>query len=93
MTVCVVTAPLRFMSASNRSYSFGVSATGSPAPITFSYAGSFPGWAPLRLRRFLQAVGVKTEFADYGVDEADSRRMVASALDGVRGKNFIGAAP
>jgi phosphonate metabolism-associated iron-containing alcohol dehydrogenase len=47
--------------------------------------------APRRLREFLRAVGVKTEFADYGVDEADSRRMLAQALDGVRGKNFIGA--
>jgi hypothetical protein len=35
---------------------------------------------------------VKTEFAEYGVGEADSARMVAHALDGVRGKNFIGAA-
>ena len=47
--------------------------------------------APRKLRDFLAAVGVKTEFADYGVPEADSRRMVAQALDGVRGKNFIGA--
>ena len=46
--------------------------------------------APRRLREFLRAVGVKTEFADYGVPEEDSRRMVAHALDGVRGKNFIG---
>ena len=46
--------------------------------------------APRKLRDFLASVGVKTEFADYGVDEADSRRMVAQALDGVRGKNFIG---
>ena len=49
--------------------------------------------APRRLRAFLAAVGVKTEFADYGVDEVESRRMVASALDGVRGKNFVGARP
>jgi len=47
--------------------------------------------APRRLREFLQAVGVKTEFADYGVDATESRRMVDHALDGVRGKNFIGA--
>jgi phosphonate metabolism-associated iron-containing alcohol dehydrogenase len=47
--------------------------------------------APRRLREFLRAVGVKTEFADYGVAEEDSRRMVANALDGVRGRNFIGA--
>jgi phosphonate metabolism-associated iron-containing alcohol dehydrogenase len=47
--------------------------------------------APKRLREFLRAVGIKTDFADYGVPEDDSRRMVAQALDGVRGKNFIGA--
>ena len=46
--------------------------------------------APQRLRDFLASVGVKTEFAEYGVDAADSARMVAHALDGVRGKNFIG---
>ena len=49
--------------------------------------------APQRLREFLRAVGVKTEFADYGVDAAESSRMVADALDGVRGKNFVGARP
>jgi hypothetical protein len=48
------------------------------------------GGAPRRLREFLARVGVKTEFADYGVTEEDSRRMVAQALDGVRGRNFIG---
>ncbi|HUP97681.1 MAG TPA: iron-containing alcohol dehydrogenase PsrA [Usitatibacter sp.] len=47
--------------------------------------------APRRLREFLSRVGVKTEFADYGVTTEDSRRMVAQALDGVRGKNFVGA--
>ena len=31
------------------------------------------------------------EFAAYGVTDDDSRRMVAQAMDGVRGKNFIGA--
>jgi alcohol dehydrogenase class IV len=46
--------------------------------------------APGKLREFLRALGVKTEFSDYGVPEADSRRMVAQALDGVRGRNFIG---
>jgi len=46
--------------------------------------------APRRLRGFLASVGVNTEFADYGVGEEDSRRMVAHALDGVRGKNFVG---
>jgi phosphonate metabolism-associated iron-containing alcohol dehydrogenase len=47
--------------------------------------------APRRLARFLESVGVATEFGDYGVAEEDSRRMVAQALEGVRGRNFIGA--
>lgn len=47
--------------------------------------------APGRLRDFLERAGVATEFSAYGVEEADSRRMVTQALDGVRGKNFIGA--
>jgi phosphonate metabolism-associated iron-containing alcohol dehydrogenase len=46
--------------------------------------------APRHLREFLQRVGVKTEFADYGVSAEDSRRMVAHAHDGVRGKNING---
>jgi phosphonate metabolism-associated iron-containing alcohol dehydrogenase len=54
------------------------------------FGGDLAG-APRRLRDFLRAVDVATEFADYGVEEADSRRMVAQALEGVRGKNFIGA--
>ena len=49
--------------------------------------------APHRLRAFLESVGVATEFAAYGVSEADSLRMVEHALEGVRGKNFIGARP
>ncbi|HET7728492.1 MAG TPA: iron-containing alcohol dehydrogenase PsrA [Usitatibacter sp.] len=47
--------------------------------------------APARLAAFLRSLGVATEFADYGVAEGDSRRMVLDALDGVRGRNFIGA--
>jgi alcohol dehydrogenase class IV len=47
--------------------------------------------APRRLVEFLERVGVQTEFAAYGVTDDDSRRMVAQAMDGVRGKNFIGA--
>ena len=48
--------------------------------------------APKRLADFLDRVGVPTEFAAYGVTEEDSRRMVEQAMDGVRGRNFIGAA-
>ena len=47
--------------------------------------------APRRLVEFLERVGVQTEFAAYGVTDDDSRRMVAQAMEGVRGKNFIGA--
>ena len=46
--------------------------------------------APARLRAFLESVGVKTDFADYGVTRDESERMIAHALDGVRGRNFIG---
>lgn len=49
--------------------------------------------APARLEAFLRSVGVSPDFADYGVEAEESRRMVAHALEGVRGKNFIGAAP
>ena len=55
----------------------------------------FPGRledAPALLARFLEALGVKTDFAAYGVDGAESQRMVRDAMDGVRGRNFIGAA-
>lgn len=48
--------------------------------------------APARLASFLERVGVKTDFADYGVQEEDSRRMIRDAMQGARGKNFIGAA-
>ena len=44
-----------------------------------------------RLRDFLQSLGVKTEFADYGVADGEAAAMIARAMDGARGKNFIGA--
>jgi phosphonate metabolism-associated iron-containing alcohol dehydrogenase len=47
--------------------------------------------APHRLTAFLQSVGVESDFGAYGVSDADSRRMVAQAMEGVRGRNFIGA--
>jgi phosphonate metabolism-associated iron-containing alcohol dehydrogenase len=46
--------------------------------------------APAALEAFLASVGVSTEFASYGVDSAERDRMIHKALDGVRGKNFIG---
>ena len=46
--------------------------------------------APAFLHDFLEGLGVSTRFESYGVSDAESARMIASALDGVRGKNFIG---
>jgi hypothetical protein len=63
---------------------------GRDAVLAQVFEGDLAG-APRRLREFLRRVGVKTDFADYGVDATESQRMVAQALDGVRGKNFIGA--
>ncbi len=48
--------------------------------------------APALLHDFLEGLGVSTRFESYGVSEAESARMITSALDGVRGKNFIGVA-
>ena len=48
--------------------------------------------APAFLSRFLEDLGVSTRFETYGVSAAESERMIATALDGVRGKNFIGVA-
>ncbi len=60
------------------------------AVLAAVFDGDLEG-APARLGGFIRSLGVGTEFADYRVDEADSRRMVDEAMDGVRGKNFIGA--
>lgn len=59
------------------------------AVLAAAFDGDLDG-APAHLTRFLEAVGVKTQFEDYGISAADSRRMIANALDGVRGRNFIG---
>ncbi len=53
------------------------------------FGGDLAG-APARLARFIESLGVRTEFSAYGVDDTDSRRMIDDAMDGVRGKNFIG---
>lgn len=47
--------------------------------------------APRKLAAFLEALGVSTRFDAYGVDAGEARRLVVDALDGVRGKNFVGA--
>ena len=46
--------------------------------------------APQALAAFLERLGVGTRFDAYGVPESEGRRMVAEALDGVRGRNFVG---
>ena len=48
--------------------------------------------APSRLAGFLESLGVSTRFDSYGVSDTDAARMIAAALEGVRGRNFIGAA-
>ena len=48
---------------------------------------------PAVLAAFLRGVGVGTRFADYDVPGATARAMVADALDGARGRNFINPAP
>jgi len=53
--------------------------------------GSDLASAPARLTAFLEGLGVRTRFDDYGVTDQESARMVSDALDGVRGRNFIGA--
>ena len=47
--------------------------------------------APSRLAAFIEQFGVRTRFADYGVSDEQAEQMVAHALTGARGKNFIGA--
>ncbi|AMP08086.1 iron-containing alcohol dehydrogenase family protein [Collimonas arenae] len=44
-----------------------------------------------RLRDFLHQLGVRTEFLDYGVSEEEAREMLQHAMQGPRGKNFIGS--
>ena len=48
--------------------------------------------AAIRLRTFIEHLGVKTRFADYGVGDHEAVQMVTHALAGVRGRNFIGSA-
>ena len=48
--------------------------------------------APAFLNEFLEGLGVSTRFESYGVSADESARMITNALDGVRGKNFIGVA-
>ncbi|HTS22994.1 MAG TPA: iron-containing alcohol dehydrogenase PsrA [Casimicrobiaceae bacterium] len=43
------------------------------------------------LRAFLESLGVSPRFETYGVAADESARMIADALEGPRGRNFIGA--
>jgi phosphonate metabolism-associated iron-containing alcohol dehydrogenase len=43
------------------------------------------------LQGFFERLGVSTDFASYGVDNDDAGRIVASALDSERGRNFVRA--
>jgi alcohol dehydrogenase len=45
-----------------------------------------------RLEAFLRGLGVGTGFGDYGLSPAEARAMVAFALHGPRGRNFINPA-
>jgi phosphonate metabolism-associated iron-containing alcohol dehydrogenase len=46
--------------------------------------------APRHLADFIEGLGVKTRFADYGVSAEEEERLVLHAQGGARGKNFIG---
>jgi len=46
--------------------------------------------APQQLAAFIESLGVKTRFADYGVGDDEAREMLLHAQGGARGKNFIG---
>lgn len=44
-----------------------------------------------QLREFLHSLDVKTEFTDYGVTAQEAEQMINYAMQGARGKNFIGS--
>lgn len=46
--------------------------------------------APERLAGFIEQLGVKTRFSDYGVDVQEARGMLERAQQGARGMNFLG---
>jgi len=47
--------------------------------------------AQQRLRSFLHLLGVHTEFEDYGVTAAEAEALIDEAMQGARGRNFIGS--
>jgi phosphonate metabolism-associated iron-containing alcohol dehydrogenase len=52
--------------------------------------GAGPEAAEQQLRQFLLQLEVGSRFSDYGVTTEEAQQMVRRAMDGVRGKNFIG---
>lgn len=46
--------------------------------------------AQQKLTQFLSGLGIKTEFQDYGLSTEQADQMVLFAMQGARGKNFIG---
>ncbi len=53
-------------------------------PCALAEAGDY-------LRGFLESLGVSPCFENYGIPAEESARMIADALEGPRGRNFIGA--
>ncbi|MNR42231.1 hypothetical protein D3C85_1607260 [compost metagenome] len=49
------------------------------------------GKAQERLRQFLHSLDVKTEFGDYGVTAREAEEIIDYAMQGARGRNFIGS--
>ena len=49
--------------------------------------------APAHLADWLASLGVSSRFESYGVSASEADAMIDSALRGVRGRNFVGAAP
>ncbi|WP_186087155.1 iron-containing alcohol dehydrogenase PsrA [Burkholderia gladioli] len=47
--------------------------------------------APRVLEQFLESLGVRCEPAAYGIEQDEWQDIVASAFEGARGRNFIGA--
>jgi phosphonate metabolism-associated iron-containing alcohol dehydrogenase len=63
---------------------------GRDAVLAEVFDGDLSG-APHRLAGFLRSVGVSPDFGDYGVQDGEFRQMVDHAMQGARGRNFIGA--
>lgn len=63
---------------------------GRDAVLARIFDGPLPD-APARLTAFLEGLGVSTRFETYGVSAPQAAGMIEAALDGVRGRNFIGA--